>query len=174
FGLGIFIKRLRIRMGRGGIEVKIAFFHVLAVIALAVGKAEKALLQDRILAVPQRQRETEPALAVGEAEQPVLAPAISAAAGVVVWKILPASAVRRIILAHGGPLALGQVRTPPFPVLYPRGVLLQTDGLGGSCLERVHRAVSGIDGFYLSISTPDRSKLSGGVFIIAEETSHRI
>ena len=94
FGLGIFIKRLQIRMGRRGIEVKIAFFHVLAVIALAVGESEEPLLQNRILAVPQRQRETEPALAVGEAEQPVLAPTISAATGVVVWKILPARALR--------------------------------------------------------------------------------
>ena len=94
FGLGIFIERLQIRMGRRGIEVKIAFFHVLAVIALAVGEAEEPLLQNRILAVPQRQRETEPALAVGEAEQPVLAPTISAATGVVVWKILPARALR--------------------------------------------------------------------------------
>ena len=146
-------------MGRGGIEVEITLFHVLAVIALAVGEAEEALLQNRILAVPQRQRETEPALAVGQAQQPILAPAISAAAGMVVWEILPTSAVRRIILAHGGPLALGQVWTPAFPVLRPRGVLLQTDGLGGSCVQMVHRPVSGIAGLHLSLSTADRSKL---------------
>jgi hypothetical protein len=49
-------------MGRRAVEVEVVLLDVLAVIALAVGEAEQALLEDRILAVPQGQGEAEPLL----------------------------------------------------------------------------------------------------------------
>jgi hypothetical protein len=64
----------------------------------------------------KRGREAEAAFAVGEAEQAVLAPAIGAAARVVVREIIPAIAVGRIILAHRAPLPLGQIGPPALPV----------------------------------------------------------
>jgi hypothetical protein len=45
-------------------------------IALGVGQAEQALLEDGIAAVPEGEGEAEPLLAVGDAGQPVLAPAV--------------------------------------------------------------------------------------------------
>ena len=41
------------------VEVEVVLLDVLAVVALAVGEAEQPFLQDRILAVPQREREAE-------------------------------------------------------------------------------------------------------------------
>src|SRR5206468_4210533 len=96
--------------------VVVKFLHVLAVIALAVGEAEEALLQNRVLAVPQRERKAEPALVVAHAGDSVFAPAIRAAASVVVREIIPRVALWRIILAHRAPLALGEIRPPTFPV----------------------------------------------------------
>ena len=128
-GLRILVERLQVGMRGRGVEVEVALLHVLAVVALRTGEAEEALLEDRVLPVPQRQGEAEPALAVGDAEQAVLAPAIGAAAGVVVREVIPGRAVRRIILAHGAPLALGEIGAPAFPVLFPRGVLRQAPDL---------------------------------------------
>ena len=84
-------------------------------IALAVGQAEQPLLEDRILAVPQRQREAEPLPIVGDAGNAVLAPAVGARARLVVREVEPGIAVLAVILANGSPLPLTQVRTPHPP-----------------------------------------------------------
>ena len=52
FILWILIEVLHIRVSRRAVQIMIIFFDVLTVIGLAVGQAESALLQDRILAVP--------------------------------------------------------------------------------------------------------------------------
>ena len=127
FRLRIFVERLQVGMRRRRIEVEVLFFHVFAVISLAAREAEQTLLENRVPAVPQRERETEPALAVGDAEQTVLAPAVRAAAGVVVREEIPTGASFGVVLAHGGPLTFAQVWTPTFPVFHASGVLLQTD-----------------------------------------------
>src|SRR5438552_15997138 len=98
-------------MRRRAVDVKVALLHVFAVVAFLIGQAEEPLLQDRVAAVPKRQRETQPALTIANPQQPVLAPAISAAAGVIVGKIIPAIAAGRIILAHGAPLAFRKIGT---------------------------------------------------------------
>src|SRR5215813_238840 len=88
-GLGIFVEGLHVRVRRRRIEVKVLLLHVLAVIALIGREAEQALLEERILAVPESESKTEPALAIRDAQQAVLTPAVSAAAGVIVGKIIP-------------------------------------------------------------------------------------
>jgi len=73
--LRILVEVLHVRMGRRAVEVEVVFLNVLAVIALAVGQAEQALLEDRVLAVPEGQREAEPLLVVGNPRQTVFTPA---------------------------------------------------------------------------------------------------
>src|SRR5205823_7575005 len=92
-------------------------------------------------AVPQGQAEAQPALAVRDAQEPVLAPAVGPAAGVVVREVLPAGAARRVILADGAPLALGQVRAPALPVLLAPGVFPEPEGFGLGCLLSRHGSV---------------------------------
>src|SRR5262249_28518813 len=116
--------------GRGGVEVVVALLDVLAVVALRPGQAEGALLEDGVIAVPQGGGEAQPALAVGDAEQAVLAPAVGAGVGVLEREVPPAGAGGGVVLADGGPLAGGQVRPPPGPVPHPPGVLGEADGLG--------------------------------------------
>ncbi len=50
--LRILVELLHVGMRRRAVEVEIIFLHILAVVALAIGQAEQALLEDRILAVP--------------------------------------------------------------------------------------------------------------------------
>jgi hypothetical protein len=54
------MKKLHIGVGRGTIEVEIVFLDVLAVVGLAVGQSVHPLLEDRVLAVPQRQGKAQP------------------------------------------------------------------------------------------------------------------
>src|SRR5207247_6842843 len=61
----------------------------------------------------------------GQPEEPVLAPAVGAAARVVVGEVVPGGAVGRVVLAHRAPLALGQVRPPALPVAFTASVLLE-------------------------------------------------
>ena len=72
------------------------------------------------LPVPERQRETQPLLEVGEAREPVLAPVVRARSRLVVGEVLPRVAVRAVVLADGAPLPLAEIR-PPLP---PRRVPL--------------------------------------------------
>src|SRR6202012_4014608 len=65
--------------------------------------------------IPQRNAEAPPQMIVTPAGNAVLAPAIGAAAGVIVRETLPCSPVRAIVLADRAPLALAQIRPPATP-----------------------------------------------------------
>jgi hypothetical protein len=99
-----------------GVEVVVILLHVLAVISLGVGQAEEALLDDRVLAVPERGGEADDLLIVADAAQPVFAPVVGAAAGLVVAEVGPGVAVEAVVLADRAPLPLAQVR-PPLPAV---------------------------------------------------------
>ena len=122
-GLRVLVQRLEVRGGRRAVEEEVGLLDVLAVVPLLVGEPEQALLQDRVAAVPERDREAQARFAVADAEQPVLPPTVGAAAGVVVGEVGPAVAVRGVVLAHGAPLPFGEVWPPPLPVPLARGVL---------------------------------------------------
>src|SRR5262245_9291489 len=76
--LRVLVEKLHVGVGRRRVEVEVVLFDVLAVVGFAVGQAKKALFENRVLAVPQRQRKTEPLVVVGKTGQTVLAPAIGA------------------------------------------------------------------------------------------------
>ena len=113
--LGILVEVLHVGVGRRAVEVEVVLLDVLAVVPLAVGQAEEALLEDGVLAVPQGQGEAEPLLVVGEAGEPVLAPAVGPRARLIVREVVPGVAVFAIVLAHRSPLTLAQVGTPLSP-----------------------------------------------------------
>src|SRR5205823_8609592 len=97
--LRIFVEHAHVGMGRRAVEVVVELLDILAVIALGIGQPEEPLLQDRIAAVPQSEAEAQQQLIVGEPAKPILAPAIGAAARLVMWKIPPGIAVLAVILA---------------------------------------------------------------------------
>src|SRR5262249_38498627 len=65
--LRVFIKILHVGVGGGAIEVKIIFFDVFPVVALAIGQAKEPLLEDRVLAIPQGKRKAQPLVVIADA-----------------------------------------------------------------------------------------------------------
>src|ERR1041385_6970834 len=98
-------------MGRRAVEIEVILLHVLAMIAFAVGQTEEALFKDGVLPVPQRQREAELLLVIGNPCQAIFSPAIGARAGLIVCKVIPCIASLAVILAYRSPLSFTQVGT---------------------------------------------------------------
>src|SRR5581483_12156962 len=107
------------------VEVEVVLLHVLAVVAFAVGQSEEPFLQNRVPSVPERQAEAEALRVVGNAGDAVFAPTISPRTRMIVWKEVPRVAVLAVILAHGSPLSLAQVRSPLLPRDRPHAGFLE-------------------------------------------------
>ena len=88
-GLRIVVPPAEQRVARQPLEVPPVLLDVLAVVALRPGQAEHALLEDRIAAVPEREREAELVADVRDAGHPVLVPAVGARPRVVVRERAP-------------------------------------------------------------------------------------
>src|SRR5207244_3686759 len=81
--------------------------------------------------VPQREPEAEQQVVVAKPADPVLTPAVGAAARMIVREIFPGIAVFAVILAHRAPLALAEIRSPSSPMLAV-SYLLEAQPLGGA------------------------------------------
>ena len=84
-------------------------------VPLGRGQAEEPLLEDRVAAVPEGGGGDEELVAVADAEDPVLAPAVGLAPGQVVGEVVPGVAVGAVVLADGRPGAVADVRPPAPP-----------------------------------------------------------
>ncbi len=129
-GDGVLVECPHVGVRGRGVQVEVVLLDVLAVVALGTGEAEESFLEDGISAVPEGEGEAESALAIGDAEQAVLSPAIGAAAGVLVGEVGPAGAVGGVVLADGAPLAFGEIGSPALPVLLTLEVGDETIALG--------------------------------------------
>ncbi len=98
-----------------GVEEPPVLLDVLAVVALRPGQAEHPLLEDRVPAVPERERHAQLLADVADAGHPVLAPAVGAGAGVVVREVVPGLAAGAVVLTHRPPGSLREVRAPLVP-----------------------------------------------------------
>jgi len=58
------------------VDVKVIFLDVFAMIALAVGQAEQAFLQNGVALVPQSEREAELLFVLGDTSESVFAPVV--------------------------------------------------------------------------------------------------
>ena len=90
------VRRLRvlvqvplIGVGRQVVDVEVVLLDVLAVIAFAVRQPEEAFFEDRVVLVPQADRETQALLVVADPGDPVLAPPVGARSGLVVRQVVP-------------------------------------------------------------------------------------
>src|SRR6516225_4833292 len=102
-------------MGRRAVEIEIIFFDILAVIALGIGQSEEALLQDRVLSVPQGNSKAQPVVVVAETGEAVLAPVIGTGAGLIVGEVVPRITVLAVVLADRAPLSFAEIRPPLLP-----------------------------------------------------------
>jgi hypothetical protein len=105
-------------VGWRAVEVEVVFLDILAVVPLAVGQPEEALLENGILAVPQRKGKAEPLLVVGDPSEAVLAPAIGPRAGMIVGEEVPGVSVFAVVLPNRPPLAFTQIGSPLFPGIF--------------------------------------------------------
>jgi hypothetical protein len=115
-GLRILVEHLHVRAGRQRVEVEVVFLHVLAAVAFARRQTEHPFLQNRIAAVPERQRERQDLIAIAQPRDSVFAPSIRPAACVVVRHVIPRVAARAVILAYRSPRAFRDVAAPPPPL----------------------------------------------------------
>jgi len=113
--LGIDVAPAHPGVRRRGVEVPPVLLGVLAVVALVAREAEDPLLEDRVLPVPERERQAQVLIGVADPTEPVLAPAVHPRAGLVVRERGPGLAVVAVVLAHGPPCALAQVGAPTTP-----------------------------------------------------------
>ena len=135
--LRILVLALHVGVRGRGVQVEPVLLRVLAVVALAVGQAEHPLLEDRVGAVPQPERQAQALALVADAGDPVLAPAVRARARLVVREVVPRVAAGAVVLTDGAPLTLGQVRPPRLPRPRTGPCLLQPGVLDGLSL-RAH------------------------------------
>ena len=121
--LRVLVQVPHVGMRRRAVEVEVVLLDVLAVIPFGVGEAEEPLLEDRIVAVPQRQREAEDLSIVRYAGEAILAPAVGARSSEVVTEMVPGVAVGAVVFANRPPLSLAQVGPPlsPGSALVARG-----------------------------------------------------
>ena len=107
------------------IQIPPVLLHVLAVIALRAGQPERALLQDRIPPIPQRQRKAQPLLDITEPGQPILPPPVRPRPRLIMRQMIPRVPVGTVILPHRPPLPLTHIRPPPVPLrtLLPQPIL---------------------------------------------------
>ena len=99
-----------------GVQVPPVLLDVLAVVALRAGQPERALLQDRVPPVPQRQPQAQPLLDVAEPGQAVLTPPVRPGPGMIMRQVIPRVTIGTVILPDRPPLPLAHVRPPPIPV----------------------------------------------------------
>src|SRR5262249_36362230 len=97
------------------VDVEVVVLDVLAVVALVRRHAEQPLLEVRIALVPERRREAQQLVAIADAGDAVLAPAVRLRARAVVGEVAPRVAVLGVVLADRPPRAIGEVRPPPPP-----------------------------------------------------------
>ena len=102
-------------MGGSVVEVEPVFFYVLAVVALVAGKAEHALFEDGVAAIPQGQREDQKLVAIADSRDAVFTPAIGLAARHVVGEKFPGAAIGAVVLAHAAPGTFADVGPPLAP-----------------------------------------------------------
>ena len=127
-GLRIVVAPVQQRVARQSLEVPPVLLDVLAVVPLRPGEAEHPLLQDRVLAVPEREREAELVADVRDAGHPVLVPPVGTGPRVVVRERVPRVAARGVVLANGAPRALAQIRAPLVPRVRREEIVLGAAG----------------------------------------------
>src|SRR5215469_15228305 len=114
--LRVLVQMLHVRVGRRAVEVVITFLDVLTMVSLGTRQTEKALFQNGVGAVPERDCEADLLVTVADPGDSILVPAVGAGARVIVREEIPGAAAGAIVLAYGSPCPLAEVGAPPFPV----------------------------------------------------------
>ena len=137
--LRILVQIFHVRVGRRAVQVEIVFLDVFSVVAFVVGQPKQPFLENRIVAVPQRDGEAEPLMIVGNSRKAIFAPAIGARASLVMRKIIPGVASLAVVLADCAPLAFAEVGAPLLPRFFFSTRFVEPNLLAGDRHGRIAR-----------------------------------
>jgi hypothetical protein len=112
--LRILVKVLHVGMGRRVVEVIVEFLDIFPMISFMAVQAKEPFLKYGVLAIPEDKSKTEVLVDIGDACWAILTPPVYARVRVVIGEIIPGFAFLTVVFAHGPPLALAQVGSPPF------------------------------------------------------------
>src|SRR5215212_265197 len=112
-------------MARKPIQIPPVLLHILAMVSLRTGKAEHALLQDRINTVPQRQRETQIVMNIRQTGHTIFIPAVGPRPRMIMRKETPGITVVAVVLAHRAPGTLREIGPPLIPRIRLRQIVLR-------------------------------------------------
>jgi hypothetical protein len=113
--LRIFVEVLHVGMGWCAIQVEVVLLYIFAVIPFAVRQPEETLLENGVLAVPEREGEAKPLLVVRDPGQTVLTPAVGTRTRLVMAEVVPGVTIVTVVFANRPPLSLAKVGSPFFP-----------------------------------------------------------
>src|ERR1700761_8185151 len=102
--LWILVQVFHVGVGWSAIEIEVVLLDILTVVAFAICQAKQALLKDRILPIPQRQRKAEPLLVIADPAESVFAPSIGPRTGLIMRQVIPRITIRAVILSNRSPL----------------------------------------------------------------------
>ena len=85
----ILIEHPHVRVRWRTVDVKVVLLDILAVVALAVGQAKQALLEDGVSTVPQREGKAQTLLLIANAGNAVLSPVIGPRARLIMVEVVP-------------------------------------------------------------------------------------
>jgi hypothetical protein len=103
-GLWVFVEVLHVRVRRSAVDVEVELFNVLAMVRLAIRQTKRALLEDWIIAVPERHAEAQILLIVTDAGEAIFAAVIGARSSLVVCEVAPGVSAGAVVFANGTPL----------------------------------------------------------------------
>src|ERR1700757_1028581 len=112
----VLVQIFHIGVFRRVVEVVVVLLDVFAVVAFRAGQTEEPLLQNGIFLIPKGDREAERLVPVTDAGNAILIPPVSARSCVIVREIVPGVSCGTVVLAHGAPGALAQIRPPALPM----------------------------------------------------------
>ncbi len=124
--LRVLVQIFHVGMRRRRIEVEIVLLHILPVIAFVAGESEDSFFQDRVSPVPQGQGKADDLMAIANAGEAVLVPAIGTRPGLIMGERVPGCSIRAVVLTHRAPGALAQIGSPAFPVAPALRVFVKT------------------------------------------------
>src|SRR5262249_25106516 len=124
---------LHVGVGWSAIEVEIVLLDVLTMVTFGVGQAEKTLLDDRVLFIPEGQGKAESLPVIAKAGKTVFPPLIGARAGLVMAEIAPCVPAVAIVLADCRPLTFAKIRSPHFPRSISGTSFAEPEGFGIFC-----------------------------------------
>ena len=100
-------------------------------IPLAVVQPEQTFFQDRVLPVPERQREAQSLPVIRNTGQAVFAPTVGPGAGLIMGEVIPGVSAFAVVLPYRSLLPLAEVGPPLLPGNFLVPSLVESDVFSG-------------------------------------------